>query len=151
MMGDLIARGDAPNKKMAEKMCALDACVKLAQLGRLTYTPKSANRGGGGGSSSSGGGMRKHKGPAFAGDLGAVPLCTSRRFPTIVKVDEVRLDVVGERQCPRHAITFRHFATLGDKHLDILPPHAQLVAHQQLVIVPELRHRLVALLGQRLR
>ena len=34
-MGDLVARGDAPNKKMAEKMCALDACVKLAQLGRL--------------------------------------------------------------------------------------------------------------------
>ena len=76
-MGDLVARGDAPNKKMAEKMCALDACVKLAQLGRLTYTPKSANLGGGGGSGGSGG-MRKHKGPAFAGDLGSVPLCTSR-------------------------------------------------------------------------
>ena len=32
LMGDLVGRGDAPNKKMAEKMAALDACVKLAQV-----------------------------------------------------------------------------------------------------------------------
>ena len=33
MMGDVVGRGEAANKKMAEKNAALDACVKLAQLG----------------------------------------------------------------------------------------------------------------------
>ena len=32
-MGDVVGRGEAANKKMAEKNAALDACVKLAQLG----------------------------------------------------------------------------------------------------------------------
>jgi hypothetical protein len=74
MMGDVVGRGDAPNKKMAEKMAALDACVKLAQLGRLAHVPKPASRAGGGG----GGGKGAKKAPVYAGDVGAVPLCSSR-------------------------------------------------------------------------
>jgi ATP-dependent RNA helicase DHX36 len=78
LMGDLVGRGDAPNKKMAEKMAALDACVKLAQLGRLMHVPKPPSRGGGGGAG--GGGKRGDgkKAQTFAGDVGAVPLCASR-------------------------------------------------------------------------
>ena len=71
MMGDVVGRGDAPNKKMAEKMAALDACVKLAQLGRLAHVPKSSSRGGAGGKGSK-------KAPVYAGDVGPVPLCSSR-------------------------------------------------------------------------
>lgn len=74
MMGDLVGRGEATNKKNAEKTAALDACVKLAQLGRLAHVPKPATRGGGG----AGGRGESKKGAAFAGDVGAVPLCSSQ-------------------------------------------------------------------------
>jgi hypothetical protein len=64
---------------------ALDACVKLAQLGRLVYAPRPSNRGGGGGGGRGGRGggggptrSEAKRGPQFAGDVSAVPLCSSR-------------------------------------------------------------------------
>ena len=74
ILGFVAARGEATNKKNAEKTAALDACVKLAQLGRLAHVPKPATRGGGG----AGGRGESKKGAAFAGDVGAVPLCSSQ-------------------------------------------------------------------------
>jgi len=99
MMGDLMARGDAPNKKMAEKHAALDACVKLAQLGRLAYNPKSSsNRSGdGGGRGGRGGGPTRNeskKGATFAGDMGAVPLCSTKdQIQELCRIAETLVDV----------------------------------------------------------
>ncbi len=84
-MGDVIGHGHAPNKKLAEKLAALDACTKLAQLGRLLWTGSGkSKRHGNINGKSNGGGGGKHGGGSsgngkvqMAGDVGAVALCAT--------------------------------------------------------------------------
>ncbi len=83
-MGDVIGHGHAPNKKLAEKLAALDACTKLAQFGRLLWTNNGKHKRNGNVNGKSNGGSSNNHGSNSSsskvhtpGDVGHVALCPS--------------------------------------------------------------------------
>ncbi len=83
-MGDVIGHGNAPNKKLAEKLAALDACTKLAQLGRLLWNNNGKQKRNGNvnvNGKSNGSNSNNHGGSSIKvhmpGDVGCVTLCPS--------------------------------------------------------------------------
>ena len=97
MIGDLVGYGKASNKKTAEKYAALDACVKLAQLGRLKIVGKASK------AQKTAAARQEARKSIHAGDVGAVPLLSSQaEFENLMKAAENLRDV------PHASIDHRH-------------------------------------------